>query len=156
MFLGEDRGNLRVFTHAMIDAGAALVFGHGPHVVRGMEIYKNRLIAYSLGNFATYGHINLRGVNGLTLVLSVRLGKDGTFLGGSIFAVYQEYPGGPHVDPKRQVLTVVRNLSQSDFRGTAVAVADDGTIAAPIQDKLAPPKEEPAATAVPAPVSRTR
>ncbi len=131
MFLGEDRGDLRTFTHAMIDAGAALVFGHGPHVVRGMEIYKGHLIAYSLGNFATYGHINLKGVNGLTLVLSARLGKDGRFLGGTVHPAYQEYPGGPHVDPEGKVLNVIRTLSQSDFGKTAVTVADDGAIVAP-------------------------
>ena len=39
----------------MIDAGADLIFGHGPHVLRGMEFYKGRLIAYSLGNFAGGG-----------------------------------------------------------------------------------------------------
>src|SRR5215471_8887289 len=37
-FLGEDRGDLRKFTHAAIDAGAHVVLGSGPHVVRGMEI----------------------------------------------------------------------------------------------------------------------
>ncbi len=39
------------FAHAAIDAGADLVIGHHPHVLQGIEIYKNRLIAYSLGNF---------------------------------------------------------------------------------------------------------
>src|SRR5262249_37436726 len=51
-FLGEDRGDLRKFARAAIDAGAQLVIGSGPHVVRGMEIYQGKLIAYSLGNFA--------------------------------------------------------------------------------------------------------
>jgi hypothetical protein len=142
MFLGEDRGDLRTFTHAMIDAGAALVFGHGPHVVRGMEIYKGHLIAYSLGNFATYGHINLRGVNGLSLVLSARLAKDGTLLGGTIYPVFQEYPGGPHTDPKNRVLDVVRSLSQADFGKSAAKVTDDGSIVipdvAPAAEKAAP------------------
>ena len=64
-FLGEDRGDLRRFTHAAIDAGADLVLGSGPHVVRAMEIYQGKLIAYSLGNFATYGPFNLNAENGL-------------------------------------------------------------------------------------------
>jgi poly-gamma-glutamate capsule biosynthesis protein CapA/YwtB (metallophosphatase superfamily) len=34
-FLGEDRGDLIAFTHKMIDAGADVVFGHGPHIMRG-------------------------------------------------------------------------------------------------------------------------
>lgn len=148
MFLGEDRGDLRTFTHAMIDAGAAFVFGHGPHVVRGMEIYKGHLIAYSLGNFATYGHINLRGVNGLSLVLSARIGKDGSFLGGTIYPVYQEYPGGPHTDAKNRVVDVVRSLSQVDFGKSAVAVTDDGRIAMP---EVAPVAAKPLGVVAPEP-----
>ena len=35
----------------MIDAGADLVVGHGPHLLRGMELYKGKPIFYSLGNF---------------------------------------------------------------------------------------------------------
>lgn len=37
--------------HKLIDAGVDLVIGHHPHVIQGLEIYKGRLIAYSLGNF---------------------------------------------------------------------------------------------------------
>ena len=55
MFLGENRGDPVKFAHAMIDAGADLIVGHGPHVLRAMEFYKGRLIAYSLGNFAGGG-----------------------------------------------------------------------------------------------------
>ena len=39
------------FAHAVIDAGADLVVGHGPHLLRGMEVYKGKPIFYSLGNF---------------------------------------------------------------------------------------------------------
>jgi len=39
------------FAHTSIDAGADLVFGHHPHVVQGTEIYKDKTIIYSLGNF---------------------------------------------------------------------------------------------------------
>jgi poly-gamma-glutamate synthesis protein (capsule biosynthesis protein) len=35
----------------MIDAGAAIVLGHHPHVIQGMELHRDRPIAYSLGNF---------------------------------------------------------------------------------------------------------
>ncbi|MEL7540922.1 MAG: CapA family protein, partial [Pseudomonadota bacterium] len=34
-----------------VDEGAALVIGHHPHVVQGLELYNGRLIAWSLGNF---------------------------------------------------------------------------------------------------------
>jgi hypothetical protein len=131
MFFGENRGDLRTFTHAMIDAGADLILGHGPHVVRGMEVYKNRLIAYSLGNFATYGPFNLSGPQGLSLILETRLGSDGAFLGGRIVSVRQEKPGGPRLDPARTIIPIVRQLSQEDFGASAVKVGEDGKISPP-------------------------
>jgi len=142
-FLGEDRGDLRKFSHAMIDAGASVVIGHGPHVVRGMEIYKDHLISYSLGNFATYGHINLRGVNGLSLVLEVHLAMDGKFIGGKAHPVYQVYPGGPHLDPEGKVLDVLRSLSKSDFGKNAVVVQKDGELIAPDESNMFEEKTEP-------------
>ncbi|HEY6212649.1 MAG TPA: CapA family protein, partial [Vicinamibacterales bacterium] len=42
---------LVTFAHAMIDAGADVFAGHGPHVLRGIEIYKGKPILYSLGDF---------------------------------------------------------------------------------------------------------
>ncbi len=130
-YLGENRGNLRKFTHAVIDAGADLVLGHGPHVVRGMEVYRDRLIAYSLGNFTTYGVFNLSGPLGLSLILEVHLWPDGRFMGGRIHAVKQERPGIPRLDPQRTIIPIVRRLSQEDFGERAIQVQDDGTIAPP-------------------------
>jgi hypothetical protein len=130
-FLGEDRGDLRAFARAVVDAGADLVIGHGPHVVRGMEVVKGKLVAYSLGNFATYGGMNLSGPNGLTLVLDVTVAPDGSFLGGRIHPARQEKPGGPRLDPSGTVIGVVRRLSQEDFGAGAVQVSDDGAIAPP-------------------------
>jgi capsule synthesis protein PGA_cap len=130
-FLGEDRGDVRAFAHAVVDAGADLVVGHGPHVVRAMELYRGRLVAYSLGNFATYGGFNLSGPNGLSLVLEVRLAPDGAFLGGKVHPARQERPGGPRLDPSGAVIPVVRRLSQEDFGASAVRVGDDGALSAP-------------------------
>jgi len=39
------------FAHALIDAGADMVFGHSGHIVRGIEIYKNKPIMYCTGDF---------------------------------------------------------------------------------------------------------
>jgi hypothetical protein len=130
-FLGEHRGDLRAFARAVVDAGADLVLGHGPHVVRGMEVIEGRLVVYSLGNFATYGGFNLSGPNGLSLVLEVRLASDGTFRGGRIHPARQERPGGPKLDPAGAVIPVVRRLSQEDFGPGAVRVEDDGTLLPP-------------------------
>jgi hypothetical protein len=130
-FLGEDRGDLRAFARTAVAAGADLVLGHGPHVVRGMEVVDGRLVAYSLGNFATWGGMNLSGPNGLTLVLEVRLAPDGTFLSGRIHPARQIRPGGPRLDPGGEVIGKVRSLSSQDFGPSAVVVSDDGAIAPP-------------------------
>ena len=127
-FLGEDRGDLRRFTHAAIDAGADLLLGSGPHVVRAMEVYKGKLIAYSLGNFATYGPFNLNAENGLTLVLEAHLALDGTFLHGQAYPVKQEKPGGPKLDPDMKILPVLRALSNADFPKTAIVVGPQGEL----------------------------
>jgi Bacterial capsule synthesis protein PGA_cap len=127
-FLGEDRGDLRKFTHAAVDAGADLVLGSGPHVVRAMEIYRGKLIAYSLGNFATYGPFNLSAENGLSMVLEAHLGEGGTFLRGKAYAVKQEKPGGPKMDPEMKILPVLRSLSNADFKETAIVVGPQGEL----------------------------
>lgn len=130
VFLGEKRGNLPLFARTVIDAGADLVLGHGPHVLRGMEIYKDRLIAYSLGNFATYGWFSLKGPTALTMILEANLAPDGKFLGGKIHAGRQEGRGVPALDPSGEAIRAVRSLSNADFGATAPKIADDGTISA--------------------------
>lgn len=42
----------RMAAHTLIDAGADAIFGHHPHLLKGIEIYRGRPIFYSLGNFA--------------------------------------------------------------------------------------------------------
>ncbi|MFM8834596.1 MAG: CapA family protein, partial [Cytophagales bacterium] len=79
IFYGENRGNVYEFSHQMIDAGADIVLGHGPHVTRAVELYKNRLIAYSLGNFCTYGGINVSGINGWAPIIKVFTNLKGEF-----------------------------------------------------------------------------
>jgi len=84
IFAGEDRGNVVEFAHAMVDAGADLVLGSGPHVVRPMELYHDRLIAYSLGNFATYYGISVEGIRGIAPILLAQLDEQGRFVSGRI------------------------------------------------------------------------
>lgn len=123
MYLGADRGDVYAFAHAVIDAGADLVIGHGPHVPRGMEVYCGRLIAYSLGNFATYGAFNLKGVSGLGLVLEVVLLEDGTLKGLRIHSTRQDKGtegwslGIPvESDPEEGARKLVEKLSREDFQ----------------------------------------
>ncbi len=129
-YLGNERGDLRKFTRAVVDAGADLVLGHGPHVVRGMEVYKNRLIVYSLGNFAFY-RFPFNGPTGLSLILEANIGPDGAFQGGRIHPLIQQGQDGPRPDKNGTIFGVVRQLSKDDFGPTAVSVAADGTLSAP-------------------------
>lgn len=128
MFFGESRGNLPLFARTVIDAGADLVLGHGPHVLRGMEIYKDRLIAYSLGNFATYGWFRLEAETALTVILETKLDAEGKFVNGKLHAGRQEGRGIPVLDPTGEAIRKVRALSQADFGTTAPKITDDGTI----------------------------
>ena len=128
-FYGENRGNLREFTHIVIDAGADLVIGHGPHVLRGMEIYNDRLIAYSLGNFATYSRFNLSGNSGLGAILDVTMDKQGRFVSGQILPTIQEGEGFPVKDEEARAVDLIRTLTQQDFPEYGVRVAQDGTLA---------------------------
>ena len=127
IFVGEARGNLRAFTHTVIDAGADLVLGHGPHVMRAMETYKNRLIVYSMGNFATYGMFGLKMETALTGIFEIKIGADGKFISGKINGGKQLGRGGPVLDKSGDSFRKVRDLSNADFPGTAVKFADDGT-----------------------------
>ncbi len=127
-FYGESRGDLRKFAHAVIDAGACLVIGHGPHVLRGLDLYKGHLIAYSLGNFATYGRMSLGGPMGLTCILSVTLDDAGKFIKGQIHPMVQRSPGGPQPDPKKQAVALLKALSQADFGKSAPRIASNGSL----------------------------
>lgn len=128
IFVGEKRGNLPLFAKTVVDAGADLVLGHGPHVLRGIEVYKERLIVYSMGNFATYGMFNLKGPQGLTGIFEIRLGLDGKFVGGKIHSGKQPGRGLPLLDESGEAVRKIRSLSQADFPSTAPKIADDGAI----------------------------
>ena len=115
-FGSELRGNLPLFSRTVIDAGADLVLGHGPHVLRGMEIYKDRLIAYSMGNFATYGMFSLKFETALTAIFEINIAPDGKFISGKLYAGKQEGKGGPTFDKTNAAISKIRSLSICRFR----------------------------------------
>ncbi|HEY0636853.1 MAG TPA: CapA family protein [Pseudonocardiaceae bacterium] len=127
-FLGENRGDPMAFARGAIEAGADLVVGHGPHVLRGMEFHQGRLIAYSMGNFAGYRVLNSAGPLGIGGVLRVTLAADGSWAGGSLVPTAMVDGGFPAVDGKGRAVPMVRDLSTADFPGTAATLAPDGTI----------------------------
>lgn len=125
-YLGEPRGDSRAFAHAVIDAGADLVVGHGPHVLRGMEVYGGRLIAYSLGNFAGYRAFSLDGALARSMVLSARIAADGRFVDGRIHPTELVGEGTPA--PGGDAIATVRRLSQEDFGTAAPAIGARGVV----------------------------
>ncbi|KAA6333935.1 Capsule biosynthesis protein CapA [termite gut metagenome] len=127
-FIGENRGDVHAFAHACIDAGADIVYGHGPHVVRAIELYKDHLIAYSLGNFCTPYKVNVRGNGGYAPVLEAKIDKNGRFLTGKIYSALQERGQGPRLDKKGIVIDEIRTLTRLDFPQTALSITNDGTI----------------------------
>lgn len=128
IYYGEERGHLRDYTHRMIDAGADLVLGHGPHVPRGLELYKNRLIAYSLGNFCTFERFSLKGPNGLAFILKADLKPSGEFVRGKIIACKQVDPGGPQPDSTQAVIRLLARLSKEDFPMSDAIIDSEGNI----------------------------
>lgn len=130
LYQGEDRGDVVEFAHTVIDAGADLVIGHGPHVLRAMEVYRGRLVAYSLGNFATYYGISVRGIRGVSGVLVARVADDGRFLDGRIEPTMQIRPGGPQPDRERRAIRQLQALTAEAFPQGSLVISDDGQITA--------------------------
>ena len=114
--------------HLMIDNGADVVLGHGPHIVRAMEVYKERIIAYSLGNFLTYGRFNLRGLAGEAPILEVQTDATGRFVAGQIHAFRQSYSDGPRNDLNLSSIKTIQRLSLEDFPENPVTIDDQGRI----------------------------
>ena len=128
LFLGENRGDSMRFAHAVVDAGADLVVGSGPHVLRGMEWYQGRLIAYSLGNFAGYKVFSLGGPLSTSGILRVTLRGDGKFETGRLVPTHLVGAGLPAIDPAEAAHGVVRTLSRQDFGARAVKISSDGIL----------------------------
>lgn len=128
---GENRGETRRFAHAAVDAGADVVLGSGPHVLRGMECYRRRLIAYSLGDFAGYNTLSTAGVLDLTGALRVGLAADGTLAQGRLVPMRLARPGLPRLDSSRASVNLVRRLSREDFGARACRVSRGGAVTLP-------------------------
>jgi poly-gamma-glutamate capsule biosynthesis protein CapA/YwtB (metallophosphatase superfamily) len=127
-FVGENRGNVYEFAHLMVDHGADIVLGHGPHVTRAIDCYKGKFITYSMGNFATYGRFSLSGASGFAPIYKLYINrKTGNFIRGEIISIQQLGEGGPTLDPNNQVITELRRLCQMDFPEIAWEIKEDGS-----------------------------
>ena len=127
-FLGEDRGNPEKFAHMAVRQGADLVLASGPHVLRGMEMYRHHLVAYSLGDFASFHNFNTDGVLGLSAILRVTLGPNGWFRSGRIVSVKLNDEGRPAHDRSGAAARLIARLSHQDFGARGVRVLAHGRI----------------------------
>lgn len=125
-FLEEDRGDVFEFAHSVINAGADIVLGHGPHVPRALELYKNKLIAYSLGNFCTYGKFSIYGTQGIAPMLKIYLDKNGNFVKGKIYSFRQIDGGYPVPDPELKAAKLIKELTEKDFPETDLKINSEG------------------------------
>ena len=127
-FFGENRGNLVQFAHTMIDSGADLILGHSPHVPRALELYKGKLIAYSLGNFMGYKTLSTQAELAYSLVLEVELNNQGEFVSGKIIPVLLNGQGIPYPDRQGLSIRLIRKLTQMDFPKTPLTIDKNGRI----------------------------
>jgi sugar phosphate isomerase/epimerase len=118
---GEDRGDSRAFAHTAVDAGADLVVGSGPHVIRGVERYHSRLIAYSLGNFAGWNNFGLGGPLSESGILRVKLTAEGAPTSVHWVPIHLTGPGIPKIEHDGTSKALVKQLSKQDFgRATGI------------------------------------
>ncbi|OGC42287.1 hypothetical protein A2Y85_03030 [candidate division WOR-3 bacterium RBG_13_43_14] len=126
-YMGWPRGNVVKFAHAVIDSGADCVWGHGPHVPRALEIYKDRMIAYSLGNFFTWG-FNLGDERGYAPILKVTMDTVGTFMHGQIISALQRTYQYLQYDSLARAAKLMQGLCEDDFPETCPLINDQGYI----------------------------
>lgn len=138
MFVGENRGNVYRFAHRMIDAGADILLGHGPHVPRAVELYRERFIAYSMGNFCTYSRMNVQGVNGLAPIIKLNVDGRGKFLDGEIVSARQEEGKPVAPDSAHRAAKEIRRLTALDFPESPLTVDEQGKMRAPTGKMRAP------------------
>lgn len=126
-FLGSPRGNVVKFAHAVIDSGADYVWGHGPHVPRALELYKERVIAYSLGNFCTWG-FNVQEERGYAPILKITVDSVGTFMTGQIISALQRSRQPLIIDSLHRAARLISALSREDFPESPLMISEQGSV----------------------------
>jgi poly-gamma-glutamate capsule biosynthesis protein CapA/YwtB (metallophosphatase superfamily) len=134
VYLTEKRGNPVAFARAAVDAGAKLVVGHGPHVVRAFEWRNGALIAYSLGNLVTYGPFSLREPLNRGAIVCALLDAQGRVLDAHLRATLQRPPGLVSADRRGRAITLADSLSRLDFPETGASFLPEA--------KIRPPRRE--------------
>lgn len=137
-YLGEDRGNPVAFARTAVEAGASLVIGHGPHVLRGAEWRGDALVFYSLGNLLTNGPFGVADPNGRGAVACAEIAPNGRVERGSIRSTRQVRPGALIADPEARAAWLIDSLGRLDFPTTGARVAPSGEITRPAASPRSP------------------
>lgn len=126
-----DRGNPVAFADAAVRGGAALVIGHGPHVLRAMEWrQRGALIAYSLGNLLTYGPFRNREPMNRGALLCATIDRSGRVGAASLRSTVQVAPGVLVPDSTHRAAALIDSLGAVDFRATGARVTSEGVVRA--------------------------
>jgi poly-gamma-glutamate capsule biosynthesis protein CapA/YwtB (metallophosphatase superfamily) len=127
-FYGENRGNSLRFARTMVDTGADLVVGHGPHVPRAIELYKGKMIAYSLGNFLGYRTLSTAAQTGYSMILEVKLNPEGKLVSSRVIPVHLTKQGIPQIDKYFRTVGLIRYLNSQDFPNNPLEINKQGEI----------------------------
>lgn len=120
-FLGENRGNTVAFSRAMIDAGADIVVGHGPHVLRAAECYQGKPIIYSLGNFVGVGGLSAKNFAAVSALLEIAVAQDGSLRNINLIPLSFNEQKLPQVDPLGYGTRLVNYLGKhAQYPGTFI------------------------------------
>ena len=126
IFYGENRGDVYKFARAVSDSGADLIIGHGPHVLRAMEIYNDSFIAYSLGNFVGYKQFSLAGNNGISAILQITLNNNLKINSAKVIPIKLINGGIPSVDSSNGAIKKLNNYADLDFPNSGVKFDSEG------------------------------
>jgi hypothetical protein len=141
IFYGEDRGNVVAFARTATDAGADLVVGHGPHVMRAVEWRGDALVFYSLGNLLTYGPFSLvEPLNRGALACAV-LDDEGRVLSAQLRSTRQLPPGQVQPDDTGRAAALADSLSALDFPDTGARI--DPATGEVLRPRIRLPADEP-------------
>ena len=122
-FAGEDRGNPVRIAHTAVEAGAGLVIGHGPHVLRAVELRGDALVSYSLGNLLTYGPFSRVPPLDRGAILCAVMDPRGRVVFADLRATRQVRPGRAFPDPDQAAFRLIDSLGRLDFPVTGARVS---------------------------------
>jgi len=128
---GEDRGNSPAFARAAVEGGADVVFGHGPHVMRGAQWIGDALVFYSLGNLVTYGPFTFGEPLNRGAIACAELDPAGGVAAAELRSTVQRAPGIVGIDSTHAAARQVTELSRLDFAVGAAVASETGAIIRP-------------------------